>query len=491
MADKNYALTFKMSDGTEKKVQFTSPQGDPGAQGKSAYQYAQDGGYAGTESDFAGKLATEWQTKLTGTAGQVVGFDANGNAIAQAAPEGGGSGGDSSIPTVDFANSDTLSIPMITDPESFDQSTLVGDVFMKVSDAVLTLDDFASGFSVTVGEEQADYPPEFIPDIVYYVFDGVLSVGGAFVSVAPNAVGVEIGGISFPESGTYVAVDILFETDISLTIPGYASFSGGKKIDPAYLFHPDWNQPDETQPDSVKNRPFGPICIGDTIVATSENVGNSVSLSAPSESELRTGAMEITSADGEITTISLAENVESIQLEGFTFIMAGINNGANFQIIPKDIEAGTIVLPKGIYLSSLAEGDTVKLHIPGYNFVGYKKIDAMYIPTIPEDKLPVIPENKLPVNEPIVLSWGAQAGSANSINYLLENGKKVTRSRLMEIRDSGKVVYFKGIITDRYEIPLSIYIGDTYGSMVVLNQTTGELKYASISEYYTAEYTGT
>lgn len=33
--------------------------GAPGADGKSAYQYAQDGGYTGTEAEFAGKLAAE------------------------------------------------------------------------------------------------------------------------------------------------------------------------------------------------------------------------------------------------------------------------------------------------------------------------------------------------------------------------------------------------------------------------------------------------
>ena len=35
------------------------PQGAPGADGKSAYQYAQDGGYTGTETEFAAKLAVE------------------------------------------------------------------------------------------------------------------------------------------------------------------------------------------------------------------------------------------------------------------------------------------------------------------------------------------------------------------------------------------------------------------------------------------------
>lgn len=38
--------------------------GAPGADGKSAYQYAQDGGYTGTETEFAAKLAEEMPDKL-------------------------------------------------------------------------------------------------------------------------------------------------------------------------------------------------------------------------------------------------------------------------------------------------------------------------------------------------------------------------------------------------------------------------------------------
>lgn len=41
------------------------PKGDNGSDGKSAYEYAQDGGYTGTEAQFAAKLAAEYQTVLT------------------------------------------------------------------------------------------------------------------------------------------------------------------------------------------------------------------------------------------------------------------------------------------------------------------------------------------------------------------------------------------------------------------------------------------
>lgn len=40
-------------------------KGDPGSPGKSAYQYAKDGGYTGTEAEFAAKLAKELPTKVS------------------------------------------------------------------------------------------------------------------------------------------------------------------------------------------------------------------------------------------------------------------------------------------------------------------------------------------------------------------------------------------------------------------------------------------
>lgn len=60
-------------------------QGPPGADGKSAYQYAVDGGYTGTEAQFQTLLndIPNKQSKLVGTAGQVVGFGADGAAVAQ------------------------------------------------------------------------------------------------------------------------------------------------------------------------------------------------------------------------------------------------------------------------------------------------------------------------------------------------------------------------------------------------------------------------
>lgn len=44
---------------TVPQVDVVLPQGSPGNDGKTAYQYAQDGGYTGSETEFAAKLAAE------------------------------------------------------------------------------------------------------------------------------------------------------------------------------------------------------------------------------------------------------------------------------------------------------------------------------------------------------------------------------------------------------------------------------------------------
>lgn len=56
--------------------------------GKSAYQQAVEGGYKGTQEEFNALLASvgNKQDKISGMAGQVAGFDSDGNLVAQEAP---------------------------------------------------------------------------------------------------------------------------------------------------------------------------------------------------------------------------------------------------------------------------------------------------------------------------------------------------------------------------------------------------------------------
>ena len=74
------------------------PKGDsgaPGADGKSAYQYAQEGGYTGTEAEFSAKLAAEIPDKLPNPnaltfTGAVTGSYDGSSPLEVAVPSGGG-----------------------------------------------------------------------------------------------------------------------------------------------------------------------------------------------------------------------------------------------------------------------------------------------------------------------------------------------------------------------------------------------------------------
>ena len=62
--------------------------GIPGPAGKSAYQAAKDAGFTGSETEFNQSIASvkDKQNKLSGTQGQIVGFNENGDAVAQSKP---------------------------------------------------------------------------------------------------------------------------------------------------------------------------------------------------------------------------------------------------------------------------------------------------------------------------------------------------------------------------------------------------------------------
>ena len=62
--------------------------GIPGPAGKSAYQAAKDAGFTGSETEFNQSMASvkDKQNKLSGTKGQIIGFNDNGDAVAQSKP---------------------------------------------------------------------------------------------------------------------------------------------------------------------------------------------------------------------------------------------------------------------------------------------------------------------------------------------------------------------------------------------------------------------
>lgn len=104
------------------------------------------------------------------------------------------------------------------------------DMLYKVSDAIVTIDDFANGWSCVMSDgrissETAEYASELAP--------GVVSALSMFC-VAESGVGVDLEGLAFPESGIYfVKMDGIHTT--SVTIPGYTGFPSTKKLDTKYL----------------------------------------------------------------------------------------------------------------------------------------------------------------------------------------------------------------------------------------------------------------
>lgn len=83
----------------------TGATGPAGADGKSAYQYAQEGGYAGTEAEFAAKLAQEVPEKLPNPnaltfTGAVTGTYDGSEPLSVEIPNGGAEGGEEDLPVL-------------------------------------------------------------------------------------------------------------------------------------------------------------------------------------------------------------------------------------------------------------------------------------------------------------------------------------------------------------------------------------------------------
>lgn len=117
------------------------------------------------------------------------------------------------------------------DPASLDFDSLPGGFLVKISDAIVTMDDLSGGahvespslcISVDVAAEK----------FVEYA-DGFISADESFLFfVDERAVGVELDGLVFEESGVYVIVEFVSG---ALTIPGYTKFITTKKLDEKYL----------------------------------------------------------------------------------------------------------------------------------------------------------------------------------------------------------------------------------------------------------------
>lgn len=149
------------------------------------------------------------------------------------------------IPTVQVGG-DTLT----WDGNTEGKVSSLGIPLYKVSDAIPNKEDFANGAIVNLGEGEIPLDSESAQGV--FMDDGFALMD--VLAIVPYN-GYDIDGLVFPEAGVYfISSDGTYVS--YLTIPGYTGF-GSPKIDPAYLYQPDWNQNDETAPDFIKNRPFG------------------------------------------------------------------------------------------------------------------------------------------------------------------------------------------------------------------------------------------
>lgn len=167
------------------------------------------------------------QDKITGKAGQVVGFDASGNPIAQEAPSGGASSwNDLKDKPVILEGGDTL---------TWDGNTegLVGsaNMFYKVSAVVPTMSDFANGATINLSDGgQMALSAGDIVDLSAEGVNVIVISELCFIALEDNIVNFDF---PFPEKGIYFfRYGELFTS--SLTIPGYTGFAT-EKLDPAYL----------------------------------------------------------------------------------------------------------------------------------------------------------------------------------------------------------------------------------------------------------------
>lgn len=113
------------------------------------------------------------------------------------------------------------------------------DIYYKVSDAIVTIADLASGCTCIGGQYSWDLTiTELAPGMVLAMDANVLYVA---LFVTEEGVGVDVNGVSISEAGVYFLLDPNTGTGTyisSLTINGYTGFGGGAAWDetePSYI----------------------------------------------------------------------------------------------------------------------------------------------------------------------------------------------------------------------------------------------------------------
>lgn len=129
--------------------------------------------------------------------------------------------------------SDTLTWSAITE-ETYNPSLTVAELYYPVSDAVLTMDDLASGGMLSAPSMGDDFT--FTAEECYEYAPELILIADLFFAVAEDdfTFSSDDFTIAFPKAGLYANLD-LAPIDFALTVNGYDGFEMAEKIDPAYL----------------------------------------------------------------------------------------------------------------------------------------------------------------------------------------------------------------------------------------------------------------
>lgn len=110
-----------------------------------------------------------------------------------------------------------------------DFDNLPAGMFVKVSNDIVTSSDLTDGLLIYAFGEEMYCPFEEMMNVA----EGVIAHPEFLIAfVSESGVGADLSGVSFPEIGVYVMVEM---TNGYITIPGFESFISLKKIDPEYL----------------------------------------------------------------------------------------------------------------------------------------------------------------------------------------------------------------------------------------------------------------
>jgi hypothetical protein len=257
--------------------------------------------------------------------------------------------------------------------------TAVDGMFVKISDAIVTVEDIKNGYTYGSTWEDGSYH-EFEETIYNDAGCAISIIEGIFVSVLSDV--AEFDGLVFPEKGMYVCTPYAEEAPLAITIPGYTGFVSKqtvvKTIDPKFL------------PEALQ---FGETTVmGDTLTWDGNteglvlfNIGKSVykvSDAVPTMADLENGATIKLSDSLEVTECDVRES-----MPGLILIDAG-----SVVVISESVagtEIGGVMLPEaGTYLYKYVEGDdqyVASITIPGYTgfeTTTIKPLDEKYLPIL-------------------------------------------------------------------------------------------------------------